>query len=458
VSRRDDKNAAGPPPAEPPGPPVPEPIAGGRPPVAEDAPPPVAKRSESGSVATGAGGPQAGTPAAKADSSTAEADPPAAKADSSTAEADPPAAKADSSTAEADPPAAKADSSTVEAESPDSAAAAGEPEPSARAAAAERTPALEVAATLRDLDRIEDEDEDDDERTVEALGPDAFGEASPAGFGVPTRQAEQEALEQLAKSGEPDGDEFSQEHTTVATLDGRRLDRAAARSEQAHKSSAGETYYRDLVREEISFSRATGYDREGTAVVPLAELARREEDRLRRDGLEAEAADGDTGPRRDIPVGEIIDVLRAARSVEEVAGVLVEIVSNLIPRVLLLWERRGRLFGFASRGMALTEVKLLTIELPRGLLQQMAAAELELDSFQGPPRIEGMVERLFDLLGARPPEVLLIPVQVTAEDRWLLYADNDDQPLPEFELRLLEVVASRAGARADWLLDRQSLW
>ncbi len=350
-----------------------------------------------------------------------------------------------------------------EAADPEAESAEPDTEPPSRPASAERapgterTPALEVAATLRDLDRIGDEDED--ERTVEALGLDAFGEASPAGFGAPTRQAEREALEQLAKSSQQDRDEFSQEHTTVATLDGRRLDRAAADSESAEqRSSAGETYYRDLVREEISFSRATGYDREGTAVVPLAELARREEDRLRRDGLEAEATGADAGPRRDIPVGEIIDVLRAARSVEEVAGVLVEIVSNLIPRVLLLWERHGRLFGFASRGMALTEVKLLTIELPRGLLQQLSAADLELDSFQGPPRIEGMVERLFDLLGARPPEVLLIPVQVTAEDRWLLYADNDDQPLPAFELRLLEVVASRAGARADWLLDRQSFW
>ena len=395
MSRQDDKSATGPPP-EPPWPPVSEPIAGERRPAAKSPP------EERSAAADEAAEPQA---------EPAEPDP--------------------------EPP--------------------PRPASAERAPGTERTPALDVAATLRDLDRIGDEDED--ERTVEALGLDAFGEASPAGFGAPTRQAEREALEQLAKSSEQDRDEFSQEHTTVATLDGRRLDRAAADSESAEqRSSAGETYYRDLVREEISFSRATGYDREGTAVVPLAELARREEDRLRRDGLEAEATGEDAGPRRDIPVGEIIDVLRAARSVEEVAGVLVEIVSNLIPRVLLLWERHGRLFGFASRGMALTEVKLLTIELPRGLLQQLTAADLDLDSFQGPPCIEGMVERLFDLLGARPPEVLLIPVQVTAEDRWLLYADNDDQPLPAFELRLLEVVASRAGARADWLLDRQSFW
>ncbi len=427
MSRRDDKNASGPP-SEPPGPPVPDPLAGERPPAAEDAPTAAGERPDSGADATGA--------KAEAKASGPRDESPGAEDEASGPQA------------EATGPAAE----------PSGAAAADAPEPPSRAAPTERTPALEVAATLRDLDMIADEDEED-ERTVEALGLDAFGEASPEGFGVPTRRAEQEALDQLTKSLEQEGDEFSQEHTTVATLDGRRLDKAAADSESAEqRSSAGETYYRDLVREEISFSRATGYDREGTAVVPLAELARREEDKLCSDGLDAEAAGEEAGARRNIPVGEIIDVLRAARSVEEVAGVLVEIVSNLIPRVLLLWERHGRLFGFASRGMALTEVKLLTIELPRGLLQQMAAAELELDSFQGPPRIEGMVERLFELLGARPPEVLLIPVQVTAADRWLLYADNGDQPLPDFELRLLEVVASRAGARADWLLDRRSLW
>ena len=109
--------------------------------------------------------------------------------------------------------------------------------------------------------------------------------------------------------------------------------------------------YQDVVKEEISFARATGYDKEMTSVVPLAELARREEERLRKvSGGKAEKREVEDKTQRVIPVGEIIDVLRAARSVEEVAGVLVEIVANLIPRVLLLWERNNMLYGFASRG------------------------------------------------------------------------------------------------------------
>ncbi|HSA20365.1 MAG TPA: hypothetical protein P5076_02875 [Myxococcota bacterium] len=229
-----------------------------------------------------------------------------------------------------------------------------------------------------------------------------------------------------------------------------------------------EAIYRDIVKQEISFSRATGYDRECTAVVSLAELARREEARLEaeRAGLAPEAAfpdDDDDEPTTEIhspvlSVGQFIDVLRAAETVEEVAGVLVEVVARLVPRVLLLWERRGRLYGFASRGMGLSEVKLLTIELPKGVMQQMTACELELDSFVGPPCSEGMIPRFFELLGEVPREVLLIPAQVTPDDRWLLYADNGDAPLPALELRMLEVLAARAGARADWLLDRRSLW
>ncbi|MBN2496210.1 MAG: hypothetical protein JXR96_16575 [Deltaproteobacteria bacterium] len=222
-----------------------------------------------------------------------------------------------------------------------------------------------------------------------------------------------------------------------------------------------EQQYRDMVAEEISFSRATGYDREQTAVVPLAELARREEIRLQSRESQADAGAGEVkeeDSQRRIPVGEILDVIRAAMTVEEVAGVLVEIVANLVPRVLLLWERKGRLYGFASRGMDLTEVKLLTIELPLGVMQEMCAASLELDSFQGPPRVEGMVGRFFDILGIRPREVLIIPAQVTAQDRWLLYADNREHALPEIELRLLEVICARAGARADLLLDRRLLW
>lgn len=332
----------------------------------------------------------------------------------------------------------------------------------------ERTP-IDVASTLQELPSLDDDDDEHDDRTVEALTPDAFGDESDRAslqpvevqeldeFAVPTRRAAPDELERLQDELDR-SDDFLDEHTTVSTLDGSRLDRVAARAEQAgDDGSPAEAYYRDMVEEEISFSKATGYDREGTAVVPLAELARREEERLAGGDLSPESTEP-TDEKRAIPVGEIIDVLRAARTVEEVAGVLVEIVSNLIPRVLLMWDRHGRLYGFASRGMDLTEVKLLTIEIPRGVLQQMCAADLDLEAFQGPPRTDEMVERFFDLLGQVPPEVLLIPIQVTARDRWLLYADNRADPLPEFELRLLEVIASRAGARADWLLDKQSIW
>jgi hypothetical protein len=238
----------------------------------------------------------------------------------------------------------------------------------------------------------------------------------------------------------------------------------------AAEEARREALYRDIVKQEISFSRATGYDRESTAVVSLAELARREEARHRGAALDEDAygEEETTDLQGDVPearprslvlsVGQFIDVLRAAETVEEVAGVLVEVLARLVPRVLLLWERRGRLYGFASRGMDLTEVKLLTIEMPKGVFQQMAADELELQSFVGPPSREGMIQRFFDILGGAPAEVVVVPVQVTPEDRWLVYGDNRSEPLPELELRLLEVLAARAGARADWLLDRQSLW
>jgi len=213
----------------------------------------------------------------------------------------------------------------------------------------------------------------------------------------------------------------------------------------------GTESYRRLVQAEISFSRATGYDKEKTAVVPLQELARREEQRLRQRRPPPEDSS-----RRFIPVGEIIDVLRAARSVEEVAGVLVEMVANMIPRVLLLWERADTLYGFASRGMGLEEVKLLTIELPRDFLQQLTGLDLELDSYRGPPRQAELVRRFYRVLGGHPPEIVVVPVYVTPRDRWVLYADAGEEPVPALELRLLEVLVSRAGARADLLLEGHS--
>jgi len=221
--------------------------------------------------------------------------------------------------------------------------------------------------------------------------------------------------------------------------------------------------YLDLVKAEISFARATGASTDAkTVVVPLTELAIRQEGRLRgvpkreitTSGTDI-AFDQESKGKRVIPMGEIIDVLRAARSIEEVAGVLVEIIANLIPRVLLLWERDNVLHGFAARGMDLPEVKLLTIEMPRSILQEMTGVELELDSYRGTPQEGELVSRFFDLLGGHPPEILLVPVYVTPEDRWVVYADNGEAHLPLVEERLIEVIVSRAGARADLLLDNR---
>jgi hypothetical protein len=223
--------------------------------------------------------------------------------------------------------------------------------------------------------------------------------------------------------------------------------------EDSTKSKQGEESYHKLVQAEIAFSRATGYDREKTAVVPLAELARREEERLRQ---QKEQPSNRPATPRALPMGEIIDVLRAAATVEEVAGVLVEMLSNLLPRILLFWERGGTLYGFASRGMQLSEVKLLTIELPLSFLENLCGCSLEADIYRGPPREIDLGPRFFELLGANPPEILVVPVFVTVMDRWVLYADALDQPLPQFEPRLVEVVVSRAGARADLLLDGQA--
>jgi hypothetical protein len=216
------------------------------------------------------------------------------------------------------------------------------------------------------------------------------------------------------------------------------------------------TNYMQAVKEDIAFCQGTGYDREKTAVVPLAELARREEDRLRRQEQgerDFEEASEQERRRSVIPIGEIVDVLRATASVEEVAGVLVELMSNMIPRVLLLWERRGVLYGFASSGMGLSEVKLLTIEVPRRVMWEMAGVAFDLDTYKGPPQMIGQVPRFFEIIGGTPPEILLVPVQVTANDRWVLFADAGDAPLPPVEPRLVEVIASRAGARADLLME-----
>jgi hypothetical protein len=199
------------------------------------------------------------------------------------------------------------------------------------------------------------------------------------------------------------------------------------------------------------------YQTESTSVVPLSELVRREEARLRQDETQP-PLEVIEDPQQIIPVGEIVNVLRATRSVEQVAGVLVEMVSNLIPRVLLLWERHGQLSGFASRGMDLPEVKLLTLEMPKQVLTEMVGKDPGLDSFRGLPRQEGMVNKFFEILGCTPVEVLLLPIQITGKDRWWLYADNGTKALPTIELRLLEVVAARAGAKADWLLEEQSIW
>jgi hypothetical protein len=219
------------------------------------------------------------------------------------------------------------------------------------------------------------------------------------------------------------------------------------RDENTKESDA----YRSLLQAELDFSRATGYDREQTAVVPLAELARREEERLRR--LEQNKNKPSPAQKPALPISQIIEVLRVARSVEEVAGVLVETLSSHLPRILLFWERNGTLYGFASRGMGLSEVKLLTIELPLPLMEEICGCSLEFDSFRGKPQVNERTGRFFDIIGGRPAEILLVTAWVTVQDRWVLYADALGGEFPAFEQRMVEVVVSRASARADLMLD-----
>jgi hypothetical protein len=314
--------------------------------------------------------------------------------------------------------------------------------------------------------------EEENEYTVESLSANAFddeesgdsititesrnkilGEIQQAELAERSTSATEVATMTVPDDTTPIADDLGDEQTAEPprqVLDSPAPDDSSTEEEadRAHK------LYRHMLNDEISFSRATGYDREQTAIVPLAELARREENRLQ----QAQAPVEENERWHKIPVGEIIDILRATRTVEEVAGVLVEMVAQIIPQVMLLWERHGFLYGFASRGTGLSEVKLLTIEMPTHVFQEMTEGGLDLRSFIGPPRTGGLVDRFFSILGHTPPELLMIPIQVTGRDRWILYADNGDDHLPEFELRLLEVLASRAGARTDWLLDKQQVW
>ncbi len=291
----------------------------------------------------------------------------------------------------------------------------------------------------------------DQEETRVGLPP----ESNKAGDSEPQASV----MPQVASADEPPEFEAETEAEDTLSFEAPRADPAGQVTRPGLKP---EDLYRSQVKADISFSRSTGYDKESTAVVPLADLARREEERLRETRSPARPREKQWaiggGHVRALPMGEILDVLRAARTVEEVAGVLVEIVANLLPRVLLLWQRHDRLVGFASRGMNLTQVKLMTLEMPLEVLQEMTAAALDLESFVGPPRLTGMAPKLFELLGFPPKEILIIPGAVTYEDRWMLYADNGPKPLPRMELRLLEVIVSRAGARADLLLDRSLLW
>lgn len=221
-------------------------------------------------------------------------------------------------------------------------------------------------------------------------------------------------------------------------------------STEATPVSDAERLYRELVEEDISLQDRG--EHEGTVIVPLGDLARREELRLR--DLPATPALPPL-PTRAIAAGQIALVLNSARTVEEVAAVLVEIVASVIPRVLLLWERGERLYGFASRGMGLSEVKLLTLEVPREVFFRMAGGELE-KPFQGTPPADPLLEQLFGLLGVAPRELLVLSAPVTVSDRLVLYADRGALPLPAFELRLLEVVMARASACAGWLLDAKT--
>ncbi len=196
--------------------------------------------------------------------------------------------------------------------------------------------------------------------------------------------------------------------------------------------------------DEVAFARATGFDREKTAIFRLDDLAARDkaDDGSSREEIEPDSKEQPLPPPPDAPLlRDVVDELHLASNEEAIADILLSYFAAYFSRVLLLIQEGDDLCGRIGRGWDLDGPELKEIRAPLSSFSKLFEESV---GYYGPPPGGKELESLYEPLGTVGVNSFLLPIDCWCEPVWLLFADHGDDLRRYEDLGDLEVMAKEA--------------
>lgn len=200
---------------------------------------------------------------------------------------------------------------------------------------------------------------------------------------------------------------------------------------------------------EIEFARATGMDREATAIFRLddiAELRAARDAELARQGGELPAPA--TAPR----LAEAAEALFEAKNEGVIARQVVKFFAGYFPRVMLLARHGETMRGVLSHGTGLSGPEVAALRVPA-----VGFTRLFEDSvgYYGPAPGGSELEPLYEALGEPPVQAFIVPIETVGAPSWLIYADHGTGLEHFDEVHELEIMAKEVSIALNMLREQQ---
>jgi hypothetical protein len=198
----------------------------------------------------------------------------------------------------------------------------------------------------------------------------------------------------------------------------------------------------------VAFARATGFEKERTALFRLDELAGTEAARAA-DGEGQE--DGLPAPPDAPSLAAAAEKLFEATNEGGVARHLLKFYETYFPRVVVLTRHGDVLRGLLARGIDLSGPQLAQLRFPIGPFAELFETGTAL---YGPPPGGQELEPFYAALGEPAAHVFVVPIATSAGPPWLLFADHGGSVDRYDDVHDLERMAREAALALDLLRQK----
>ncbi|MFW5878580.1 MAG: hypothetical protein ACOCVR_02075 [Myxococcota bacterium] len=179
--------------------------------------------------------------------------------------------------------------------------------------------------------------------------------------------------------------------------------------------------------DEVAFARATGFDKERTAVFRLDDLAARHRGKkaeaAKKKALQSEHEERLTWPETAPSLVSAVEEIFSSPNEGVIARRLVSYLGAFFPRVLLLARHGEMLRGLLARGIELSGPQVVAIRVPSQPFSRLFSGWV---GYYGPPPGGKELEPLYQALGTIGVNALLIPIDGGPGAAWMIYADHGE--------------------------------